>query len=316
MKIGSVEVPNRVVVAPMAGVSTLAFRKIAREFGAGLTCNEMVSDKALYYDSQKTMDMLACDAQDHPVSFQIFGHDVETVVYAARFLDQQTDCDIIDFNMGCPVNKVIKARAGSYLMQDIDYATDLIAQVVKAVNKPVTVKMRTGFTHEQQNCVELATRLEKVGVAALALHGRTRSQMYTGQADWSWIKRVKEAVSIPVMGNGDVRSKEDFDRMLAETGCDAVMIGRGIIGNPFLIAECAGIKVDRSLEACLRLCYQHASDLCAQKGESIGIREMRGLASWYLKGLPHSHETKAQLSNMTSLENLKDILDQYSVVVF
>lgn len=311
-KIGSVTLPNRLVIAPMAGISNIAFRQISKELGAGLVCNEMVSDKALFYGSKKTEAMCISREEEHPLSFQLFGHDVESVVYAGKYLDQKTDCDIIDFNMGCPVQKVIKAQAGSFLMKDVDYAKDLMAHLVQAVSKPVTVKMRIGFDQDHINCVELARALEDVGVQAITVHGRTRSQMYEGKADWSYIKAVKGAVSIPVIGNGDVRSLQDYKAMFEQTGCDAVMIGRGIIGNPFLIQDCINGKEGQySIEQRMQICWKHARLLTEYKGETVAMREMRGLASWYFKGLPNSHVFKKACSAIQSLDDLEKILIQF-----
>ena len=315
LNIGDVTLDNPVIVAPMAGVTNLAFRTIARDFHAGLVCNEMVSDKAIFYGSKKTEDMCISDQADHPVSFQLFGHDIDSCVYAAKYLDTQTNCDIIDFNMGCPVNKVIKAQAGSYLMKDVAYAKELVSNIVQAVNKPVTVKMRLGFDKDHINCVQMAQAMEKVGVQAITVHGRTRSQMYEGQADWDWIARVKEAVKIPVIGNGDIKSVEDFQKRLEQTNVDGIMLGRGIIGNPFLIQDCVDSLEGKShtytLEQRMELCLKHAQLLSQLKGEKTAIREMRGLASWYFKGLPHSHPFKNACSSMNSLDELKDILQSY-----
>lgn len=316
-KIGDIEIANQVVIAPMAGISNPAFRVICKEFGAGLIYTEMVSDKALYYENEKTIGMTDVEEGEHPLTMQIFGHDIETMVYAAKLLDTKTDCDIIDINMGCPVTKIVKSQAGRALMKDVDHATKMTKAVVEAVEKPVTVKMRIGWDMDQITCVDLAKGLEAVGVKAIAVHGRTKKQMYEGHADWSYIKQVKEAVTIPVMGNGDIRSGEDAKRMLDETGCDAVMIGRGVLGDPWLIKEVVhyldtGKQLPPvSMEEKFMMARLHAKRLCNLKGEYVGMREMRGHAAWYVKGLPGSHKLKDALTKMETFDEMNQILDLY-----
>lgn len=316
-KIANITIPNRIVVAPMAGVSNQAFRYICKKFGAGLIYTEMVSDKALFYQNVKTLGMTQVLKEEHPLSMQIFGSEVSTMVYAAKLLDTQTDCDIIDINMGCPVNKVIKSGAGSALMKDEQLAYDIVKAVKEAVSKPVTVKMRIGFDDQHINAVEFAKKMEAAGADALAVHGRTRKQMYEGHADWSYIKQVKEAVSIPVMGNGDIKSQEDAKRMLEETGCDGVMIGRGCLGDPWLIKKCVhylktGEKLDdASIDEKFNLARVHAKRLCDLKGENVGMKEMRGHAAWYVKGLHNSHQLKDALAKMSTYDEFEMILNNY-----
>ncbi len=315
--IGNVEIANRFVVAPMAGVSNPAFRTICKEFRPGLIYTEMVSDKALFYHNKKTLDMTAVEPNEHPLAMQIFGHDIDTMVYAAKFLDESCDCDIIDVNMGCPVNKVIKANAGSSLMLEEAHAVELMQAIVKTVHKPVTVKMRIGFDSHHKNCVALAKQLEQVGVAAIALHARTRAQMYEGNADWSYIKEMKEALRIPVIGNGDVKTPEDAKRMIEETGCDAVMLGRGVLGDPWLISQCVDYLETDSyasqppLAERFAIARKHAQRLCALKGEAVGMREMRSHAAWYVKGLHNSHALKLSLTALTTYEQLDQCLFDY-----
>ncbi len=303
--IGNVEIANRIVVAPMAGVSNPAFRTICKEFRPGLIYTEMVSDKALFYHNKKTLDMTAVEPNEHPLAMQIFGHDIDTMVYAAKFLDESCDCDIIDVNMGCPVNKVIKANAGSSLMLEEAHAVELMQAIVKTVHKPVTVKMRIGFDSHHKNCVALAKQLEQVGVAAIALHARTRAQMYEGNADWSYIKEMKEALRIPVIGNGDVKTPEDAKRMIEETGCDA------------LISQCVDYLETDSyasqppLAERFAIARKHAQRLCALKGEAVGMREMRSHAAWYVKGLHNSHALKLSLTALTAYEQLDQCLSEY-----
>ncbi|MEG0592761.1 MAG: tRNA dihydrouridine synthase DusB [Coprobacillus sp.] len=319
MKIGNIEIKNRIVMAPMAGITNVAFRKIIKEFGAGLVVSEMVSDKALCYGNQKTIEMLKIDDNEHPVAIQVFGGDVESMVTAAKFVDENSNCDIIDINMGCPVNKVLKARAGSYLLQFPELVYDIVKNVVEAVSKPVTVKIRLGYDFDSINCVEIAKLIEKAGASAIALHGRTRSQMYEGTADWSYIKQVKEAVNIPVIGNGDVKTAEDAKRMLEETGCDAVMVGRAALGNPWVIKQMVsyvedGVLLEEpSIDEKLDQCLNHAKSLIPVEGEKNAIRQMRGHAPWYMKGLKSASQIKNRLSKIETYKELEEIIEAYRV---
>jgi len=316
MQIGNINLKSDIIVAPMAGISNGAFRELCFEFGAGLVYSEMVSDKAIFYNNKKTLDMLQIDDDFHPVSLQLFGYDIETMVYAAKKIDSDTNCDIIDINMGCPVNKVIKTKAGSAMMLDEKHSVEVVKEIINNVSKPVTVKMRLGYTMDKMNYISLAKKLEEVGVKAIALHARTRSQMYEGHADWSKIKELKENLSIPVIGNGDVKSLDDYIAMKKETGVDGVMIGRGLVGNPFLIKQISnylnGLGSDEiNYLDKFNYCIKHAEKLVNLKGEKIGISEMRGLAPHYLTGMYCSTSYKEKMNHMTCLNDLKNILSEY-----
>ena len=262
-KIGNVKISNQVVLAPMAGICNSAYRQICKDMGCGLIYAEMVSDKAITYNNQKTIDMLYMTEKERPISQQIFGSDKESFVEAAKFIEKEMKPDIIDINMGCPVPKVaVRAQAGSALLKDPDKIFDIVSSVVSAVNVPVTVKIRSGWDSNHINAVEVAKVIEKAGASAICVHPRTRSQGYSGKADWNIIKEVKENVSIPVIGNGDIKSPEDAKRMLEETKCDAVMIGRGVLGNPWLIKNIVNYLdgkdvIDVSIVDRIDMCLKH-----------------------------------------------------------
>ena len=316
LRINEVTIAQPMVVAPMAGISNEAFRELCFEFKAGLIYTEMVSDKAIYYRNERTMDMLKISDDHHPVSLQLFGSDISTMVYAAQVLDNETNCDLIDINMGCPVNKVVKTGAGSAMMRDEDNTADIVKAIVDHVSKPVTVKMRLGWDLQHMNYLSLAKKLEAVGVSLIALHARTRSQMYEGQADWSHIRILKENLSIPVIGNGDVRSVADFQRMREETNCDAVMIGRALVGNPFLIMQITDTlegkeSVTYSDFDKLDYCLIHARKLISLYGEKIALSQMRGLSPHYLTGMYNASTYKAQLNQIQTYSDLEDVIGRY-----
>lgn len=317
-RIGNVTIPNRVVVAPMAGVTNAAFRVICKDFGAGLVVCEMISDRGIMYHNRKTLEMMFVDPKEHPMSIQIYGGSKETLVQAAQFVDQQTTADIIDINMGCPVNKVVKTDAGAKWLLDPNKVYEMVATVTAAVNKPVTVKMRTGWDDDHVYAVENALAAQKAGAAAIAMHGRTRKQMYQGQADWDVLKRVADALTIPLMGNGDVRTPQDAERMLTEVGADAVMIGRAVEGNPWMLTQTSHYLATGELlpaptpMAKMQTALNHLQRLVALKGERVGGREFREQASYYLKGIPRSARTKVALMEAESPVQMVAILEQFS----
>ncbi len=321
-KIGDVTIQNKIVLAPMAGISNSAYRTIIKEMGCGLIYAEMVSDKAIEYGNQKTIDMLYMTDYERPIAQQIFGSDKESFVTAAKYIYETMHPDIIDLNMGCPVPKVaLRAQAGSALLKDTQKVFEIVENVVKAVPIPVTVKIRSGWDSNHINAVEIAKAVEKAGAKAIAIHARTRSQGYSGASDWQIIKKVKESVQIPVIGNGDILSCYDAERMLKETGCDAVMIGRGVLGNPWLIRDCVHYlekkekPIPVSPKEKIKMMLRHFKLLMANKNEKVAVLEMRSHAAWYLKGIPGTSELKNQIFQTKTKEELKSLLEQFEQTI-
>ena len=317
-KIGNVEIQNQVVLAPMAGICNSAYRKIIKEMGCGLITCEMVSDKAIYYGSQKTIDMLEMDEKERPISQQIFGSDKESFVYAAKYIYEHMKPDIIDINMGCPVPKVaLKNQAGSALLKNPEKVKEIVKAVVDSIPIPVTVKIRSGWDSDHINAVEIAKICEEAGASAITVHGRTRAQGYSGHADWNIIKEVKKNVSIPVIGNGDIKTCFDAKKMLEETSCDAVMIGRGVLGNPWLIKECVEYLEKGTLpkevtkQEKFDMIRKHLSYLLELKPEKVAVLELRSHAAWYLKGIPLMSECKNKLLHAKTKEDVLEILKEY-----
>lgn len=317
-KIGNVEIKNKVVLAPMAGICNSAFRRIAKEMGCGLIYAEMVSDKAVFYNNPKTLEMLYMTEDERPISQQIFGSDVDSFVSAAKYIYENMHPDIIDINMGCPVPKVaLHAQAGSALLKNPEKIREIVNAVVKAVPIPVTVKIRSGWDQNSINAVLVAKVCEEAGASAICIHARTRSQGYSGKADWNVIKDVKKNVKIPVIGNGDVVDCFSAEKMLQETGCDAVMIGRACLGNPWVIKEVltyldSGVVIDKPTNVeRIDMCLKHLSYLSDLKIEKVVVLEMRNHISWYLKGLPNANEIKNEIFKTKDLNKLKEILENY-----
>lgn len=317
LKIGEIEMKNQVVLAPMAGVCNPAFRLIAKEFGVGLVCAEMVSDKAILHGNQRTLSMLYVDEREKPLSLQIFGGDRDSLVEAAKVVDQQTNADIIDINMGCPVPKVTKCDAGARWLLDPNKIYEMVSAVVDAVQKPVTVKMRIGWDSEHVYAIENARAVERAGGKAVSVHGRTREQLYTGTANWDIIREVKQSVSIPVIGNGDIFTPEDAQRMVDSTGVDGVMIGRAALGNPWMLYRTieymtkGELPPEPTAREKIRIAILHLDRLVALKGENIAVKEMRKHMAWYLKGLQGSARVKDGLMEATRRDQMAVTLEEF-----
>lgn len=321
-KIKDIEINNRIVFAPMAGVSNISYRQIIKEMGAGLIYSEMISTLGIKYNGKKTIDLINFEESERPISIQIFGSDVNSFKEAAVYIEKNFHPDIIDINMGCPVPKVaIKSQAGSALLKDPNKIYEIVKAVTSSVKTPVTIKIRSGWDEKNINAVEVAKKAEEAGASAIAVHARTRSQGYSGNANWNIIKQVKEAVNIPVIGNGDIKTVEDAKRMLEETGCDAVMIGRATLGNPWFIKECIEyvendkrINKPTNIER-INMIETHYNLLKKHTNEKIALLEIRTHALWYLKSIPNTKEIKNELVKTKSEKEFLEILNKIKKLV-
>ena len=314
LKIGNIELDSQVVLAPMAGVTNSAFKEVVRELGAGLICTEMINDKALIHGNENTQKMIDISEFERPVSVQIFSNEVETLVKAAKVVDKLDNVDIIDINMGCPAPKITKNNSGSKILLYPELLYEMVKGVVDNVSKPVTVKMRIGWYENNINVVENALLAQKAGASAVFVHGRTTKQQYSGEADWDVIKQVKEALDIPVIGNGDIDSPQKAKAMLEYSGVDGIMIGRAAMGNPWIIHQVdhylktGELLDDPTIDDKINMIKKHAHKLISLKGEKVAIREMRGHASWYLKGIKGANKFKVKLQEINTLDDLNNVL--------
>lgn len=318
LKIGNIQLDTNVLLAPMAGVTDITYRTICKEMGAGLVYTEMVSAKGLYYKDVKTKRLMKINEKNRPVSLQIFGSDPTIMAYVVdEYINDRTDIDIIDINMGCPTPKIVKNGDGSALMKSPELAGEIVNKIKKVATKPVTVKIRAGWDSKTINAPEFAKILEFNGADMIAVHGRTREQFYTGKADYNIIKQVKENVNVPVVGNGDIYEPQDTIKMLEETNCDGVMIGRGILGNPWLIKNSVKVLNDDfnfyivTPEERIEMVKRHAMMLTEELDEKIAILEMRKFAAWYMKGMKNSSDARGKINKITTAADLCNILDEY-----
>lgn len=317
LQIGDVILKNNVILAPMAGVTDLPFRLLCKEQGAGLLCMEMVSAKAIYYNNKNTETLMQIEPEERPVSLQLFGSDSVIMSEMAKRIEDRP-FDILDINMGCPVPKVVNNGEGSALMKNPGLVRKIVTSVSKAIKKPLTVKIRKGFDENNINAVEIAKIIEDSGAAAVAVHGRTRQQYYSGKADWDIIRQVKEAVSIPVIGNGDVDSPQKAKQLLEETGCDGIMVGRATEGNPWIFREISHyldtgeLLPHPALEEVKEMILRHARLQLEYKGEYTGMREMRKHVAWYTAGFPHSARLRGAVNEIESMEQLMVLLDGWN----
>ncbi len=318
VKIGNIEIHGKVVLAPMAGICNNAFRKIIKEQGAALIYAEMVSDKAIFYKNNKTKDMLLMEEIERPIAQQIFGSDAFTFVEAAKYIEKEMKPDIIDINMGCPVPKVaVRSQAGSALLKNPEKIKEIVSAVVKAVKCPVTVKIRSGWDKNSVNCVEVAKICEEAGASAICIHPRTRSEGYSGHSDCSLIKKVKDSVKIPVIGNGDIKTVFDAKQMLDETGCDLIMIGRGVLGNPWLVSDINNyldkgtLPKRKSCQEKVEMCLKHIDYLSRIKPEKLVCLEIRNHIAWYLKGLKNNNIVKEKVYQATKVYDIINLLKQF-----